>query len=252
VRMADAQSIELGRPASGAGGFSVDVPAEPALSAARIREVRDGVFRLREHWIERSPGFFTLGLALYKDGHAAGGAPLDVEESNARLAEAFGPALADLKAFLSRELRSEVAWGDGLPLPGFHIFDATGLRPGEPTGDAHFDIQYIWGRFDGPVLDALSVTVPIEVPAAGTSLEHWPVDYAEFARMAADGTIAGVAEAEGHFPCHEVPYEPGKACLLRGLPLHRIGTTPSIQPSDHRITLQGHAVRVGDRWIAYW
>lgn len=250
--MANSESLDLGMPGSGATGFSVDVPSEPALPSERLEEARDAVFRLRDHWIERAPGFFTLGYALYKDGPAAARDRLEIAESNARLEEAFGSALADLKAFLARELEGEVEWGEGLPLPGFHIFNATGLRPGEPTGDAHFDIQYVWGRFDEPVLDAISVTVPIKIPAAGTSLEYWPVDYAGLERLVYDGTLAGVADAERHFPMHEVSYEPGKACLLRGLPLHRIGTTPSVQASDFRITLQGHAVRLSERWVVYW
>jgi hypothetical protein len=96
------------------------------------------------------------------------------------------------------------------------------------------------------------VTVPIQVPASGTSLEYWPVDYAEFERLFNNGTIASVADAERRFPRHDVSYEPGKACVIRGLPLHRIGTTPHVQASDYRITLQGHAVRLGERWVAYW
>jgi len=240
--------VDLGIPGSGATGFSVTTSSEPILSARRLEEVRDGVFRLREHWIERTPGFHTLGLALYKDGRDLTG----VEESNARLEDAFGPALDDLKAFLARELDGEVEWGRGLPLPGFHIFEAKALRPGEATGDAHFDIQYVWGSFEEEVLDAVSVTVPIEVPAAGTTLEYWPVDLAEFQRLYEDGEVGDVADAERRFPRRDVPYEPGRACLLRGLPLHRIGTTPSVQPSDHRITMQGHAVRLDERWVAYW
>jgi hypothetical protein len=250
--MSNSQSLDLGIPGSGATGFSVTVASEPVLSAARLQGVLEGIFRLREHWIERSSGFFTLGLALYKDGRASAGGELDVEESNARLEENFGSALTDLKAFMARELGGEVEWGHGMPLPGFHIFDAAALRPGEPAGDAHFDIQYVWGRFDEPVLDVVSVTVPIQVPEGGTSLEYWPVDYAEFERQISSGAIADIADAERHFPRHDVPYEPGRACVLRGLPLHRIGTTPRVQASDYRITLQGHAVRLAERWIAYW
>jgi hypothetical protein len=247
------ESLDVGIPGSGAAGFSVNASFEPILSAEQLQDVVEGVFGLREHWIERAPGFFTLGLALYKDGRdSAGGDPLDVDESNARLEGSFGEALAELKAFLTRELDAEVEWGQGLPLPGFHVFDATALRPAEPTGDAHFDIQYVWGRFEQPVLDVISVTVPIQVPRAGTSLEYWPVDYAEFERLYASETIEGVGDAERLFPMHDVAYEPGKPCLIRGLPLHRIGTTPRVEESDYRITLQGHAVLLGERWVAYW
>jgi hypothetical protein len=244
--------MDVGIPGSATTGFSVEASDESILSAEQLEDVVESVFRLREHWVERAQGFFTLGLALYKDGREAEGGPLDVDESNGKLEENFGTALAELRAFLARELDAEVEWGQGLPLPGFHVFDATALRPGEPTGDAHFDIQYVWGRFEEPVLDVVSVTVPIRVPASGTSLEYWPVDYAEFERLYSDETIDSVADAERLFPMHEVSYVRGKPCVIRGLPLHRIGTTPRVEPSDYRITLQGHAVRLGDRWVAYW
>ena len=245
-------TIDLGVPGTGTSGFSVTSPAKPALSESRLADVLEGVLRLREHWVERDRGFHTLGLSLYKDGQEAGGDRLDVAESNARLEEAFGPALGDLKALLSRELGAEVEWGDGLPLPGFHVFEAEALRPGQAAGNSHFDIQYIWGGFGERVLDAVSVTVPIQVPAAGTSLEYWEVDFAEYERLFREGEVDDLAGAERRFPMQTVPYEPGRACLMRGLPLHRIGTTPAVEPADRRITLQGHAVLLGERWIAYW
>jgi hypothetical protein len=247
-----AGTVDLGAPGRGATGFSVESPSERVLSDERLAEVVDGVFRLREHWIRRGPGFHTLGLALYKDGQATGGLPPGVEESNARLMESFGPALEDLRVFLSRQLGGPVEWGERLPLPGFHVFEADGLRAGRATGDSHFDIQYIWAGFGEPVLDAISVTVPVRVPAAGTSLEYWEVDFAQYERLYREETVDELADAEKAFPMHEVAYEPGRACLMRGLPLHRIGTTPEVRPDDHRITLQGHAVLLGDRWVAYW
>ena len=78
-----------------------------------------------------------------------------------------------------REVGAEVEWADGLPLPGLHVLEADTLRPGQPAANSHFDIQYIWGGFEERVLDALSVTVPVQVPAAGTSLEYWEIDLAE-------------------------------------------------------------------------
>jgi hypothetical protein len=246
-----AETVDLGEPGTSSTGFSVTTPSEPALSDARLQEVRDGVFRLRDHWIEREPGFHTLGLALYRDGREGAGA-LEVEESNERLEKAFGPALADLKQVIAREVDAEVEWAEGLPLPGFHVFEPSALKPGEPAGNTHFDIQYIWGGFGERVLDALSVTVPIQVPAAGTSLQYWEIDFAEYERLFQAETVDDLADVERQFPVQEVPYEPGRACVMRGLPLHRIGPTPAIQPGDHRITLQGHAVRLGERWVAYW
>jgi hypothetical protein len=249
--MADAK-LDIGALGTGTTDFSVQLVDEPLFSREQLDEIADGVFRLREHWVERAPGFHTLGFALYRDGSELADGELPVEESNARLDDNFGEALSELRAFLSRELGGAVEWARGLPLPGFHVFDADALTPGRPTGNSHFDVQYVWGSFEEPVLDAVSVTVPIRIPAAGTSLEYWPVDYAEFERLYARGTLDTLADAERRFERREVPYEPGRACLIRGLPLHRIGPTPRVEPSDHRITLQGHAVRLGEGWIAYW
>src|SRR4051794_4348000 len=205
--------IDLGLPGTGATGFSVTTPAEATLSGPRLAEVIEGVFRLRDHWTEHSPGFHTLGLSLYKDGQAAGGDRLDVEESNARLEEAFEPALADLRTAIAREVGAEVEWAEGLPLPGFHVLEPDALRPGEPAGNSHFDIQYIWGGFVEPVLDVLSVTVPVQVPAAGTSLEYWEIDFAEYERLYEDGEVEDLAGVERRLPMRQVRYEPGRACV---------------------------------------
>jgi hypothetical protein len=245
------EGIDLGRPATIGSGFAVEVPRQPVFSGARLAEILGGISGLRQHWREHAPGFFTLGLAHYKDG-MNGLSAAGIEASNARLAATFGPALDDLRSFLARELGRAVEWGAGLPLPGFHILDARALQPGRPAGDSHFDLQYTAVRFDGPVDATLSFTVPIRVPAAGATLEHWPVDYAELRRLIADGEIADIAEAQRRFPMHAVEYEPGKACLQHGLPLHRMGTVSDVRSYDHRITLQGHAALVDGRWVGYW
>jgi hypothetical protein len=248
----EAGADAFGLPAATGNPFSVRVPQVPVFSAARLDEILAGIFSLRDHWREHGPGFFSLGIAHYKEGRDGTLDDLDVEESNALLEGTFGPALNDLATFLARELDGEVEWGAGLPLPGFHVLDATHLQAGQPVGDSHFDLQYAVGRFDGPVRATLSYTVPIQVPEAGASLDYWPVDFAEVRRLIEAGELVGVADAERHFPMRTVQYEPGKACLQYGLPLHRMGAISRVAPTDHRITMQGHAALVGDRWIAYW
>jgi hypothetical protein len=245
-------AVEFGEPAAQGNTCSVRVPPDPVFAAGRLNEIRAGVFRLRDHWQERRPGFFSLGYAHYLEGREGTLGDVDVDASNARLRETFAPALDDLAAFLARELDAAVEWARGLPLPGFHVLEASAMSPGRPAGDSHFDLQYAIGRFDGPVRATLSVTIPIEVPAAGATLEHWPVDFAEIRRLIDDGELAEIADAERRFPMRTVQYEPGKACLQYGLPLHRMGAVSAVQPSDHRITMQGHAALVRDRWIIYW
>jgi hypothetical protein len=42
------------------------------------------------------------------------------------------------------------------------------------------------------------------------------------------------------------------ACVQHGHLVHRIAATPEIRPGDARITMQGHAIRVNDRFVLYW
>jgi hypothetical protein len=231
---------------------SVEVPPTPVFSPDRLHEILSGVFALRGHWKERSPGFYSLGFAHYIEGREGSLDSAEVAESNARLRDTFAPALDELVAFLARELDAPVEYGAGLPLPGFHIVEPAAMHPGRPVGDSHFDLQYTFGDFPAPVLATLSFTIPIQLPAAGASLEHWPVDFEEIRRLIDAGEIADIAGAERRFAMETVAYEPGKACLQYGLPLHRMGAISHVEPTDRRVTLQGHAALVGEGWIAYW
>jgi hypothetical protein len=49
-----------------------------------------------------------------------------------------------------------------------------------------------------------------------------------------------------------VPYHLGSALVHSGHVLHQIGATPSVQPDDLRITLQGHGLVVDDELVLYW
>lgn len=248
----DLDDIDLGLPAAAGNSCAVEVPATPVFSSDRLHEILSGVFALREHWKERSTGFYSLGFAHYIEGREGTLDDDEVAESNARLQATFSPALDDLSAFLARELDAPVAYAAGLPLPGFHIVEPEAMQAGRPVGDSHFDLQYTFGRFPAPVRATLSFTIPIQVPAASASLEHWPVDFAEIRRLIDAGELADIADAERRFPMQTVAYVAGRACLQHGLPLHRMGAITEVGPTDRRITLQGHAALAGDRWLAYW
>jgi hypothetical protein len=62
------ESLDVGIPGSGAPGFSVDASFDPIVSADQLQDVLEGVFRLREHWIERAPGFFRSRLSATRSG----------------------------------------------------------------------------------------------------------------------------------------------------------------------------------------
>ena len=130
-------------------------------------------------------------------------------------------------------------------MPGFHIWAGAGI-PTRPRASIHFDLQYQrllsrpgYARASGTV----SFTLPVRLPAAGSSLRVWPCRYPEdVARLPA------IRWTEPEI----VPYQAGQAIVHSGHVLHQVGVTPSVRPGDVRITLQGHGLLVDDHLVLYW
>jgi hypothetical protein len=221
---------------------------------ARRREMLRDIFALRKWWTLRGGGsFHTLGCALYQDGPRREAFAERVAASNALLREYFSAALADVRAFIGREVDAEVHWRNDLPLPGFHIFGPDAIAVGESRIAPHFDMQFGFAGYDADVVpQVLSVTVPLQLPSGGASLDYWPVDFAEFRDLCRGGQGATVEDAVQLFWAQRMWYVEGRPCVQRGLPLHRIGPSRTVNAGDYRITLQCHAVKDGERWIVYW
>jgi hypothetical protein len=221
------------------------------LSAAECDEVAAAVLGERDRWTPRSPTglFATLGVNAYMDLAPAADAD----------ASYFGPAhgtnlvlrqrFAGLHGQLARALETELGLpardaGD-LAMPGFHIWTGDGI-PTRPVTSIHFDLQYQrlltrpeYAHASGTV----SFTLPVRLPAAGSSLRVWPCRYPEDANR-----VAAIRQTEPEI----VPYHLGRAVVHSGHVLHQIGVTPSVRPDDIRITLQGHGLVVGESLVLYW
>jgi hypothetical protein len=233
--------------------WSLSIPEHEIYSKSQLREIVASVLSLKEHWLRRpETGVYTLGIASYLDGVQVRDDASRVSANNdflkTHFSEAFGILLSFLRSYLGREAR----FSDALPLPGFHIFDVNTIVVGETNLRPHFDLQFELWRFPDAVSEVASVTVPIQVPSGGASFEYWPVEYEEFQELLRLGTVSDLAGVERLYPVHQVWYIPGRPCVHRGLPLHRIGPSRYVSPSDHRITLQGHAVHLPGGWTAYW
>jgi hypothetical protein len=221
------------------------------LSAAECDEVAEAVLGERDRWTPRSPTglFATLGVNAYMDLAQAA----DVDTSyfgaahgtNLILRQRFAGVHGQLARALEAELGLPARYAGDLAMPGFHIWAGDGI-PTRPVTSIHFDLQYQrlltrpeYARASGTV----SFTLPIRLPAAGSSLRVWPCHY--------PGDLDRVAAIRQTEP-EVVPYHLGRALVHSGHVLHQIGVTPVVRPDDVRITLQGHGLVLGDELVLYW
>jgi hypothetical protein len=222
------------------------------LSARECSEVAGTVLDLRESWTSRSPSglFFTLGVNSYMDlAHAAHPNVSYFEPArrcNAVLKQHFSSTYGRLRQVLEGDLGLPTRFDDDLAMPGFHIWLGLGV-PHTSGASIHFDLQYerLLSRPQyANASGTMSFTLPIRMPAGGSSLKIWPdCSYPEdVPRVVA----ARRAEAE------VLEYHVGSAVVHTGHVLHQIGGTPSVQPDDVRITLQGHGLVVDGALVLYW
>lgn len=211
--------------------------------------VRDTVHALRSWWICRDGGlggFFTLGRNAYQDVAASSDPDRDyyarVRESNALLIAHFGALLERVRSRFADLLGEPAELATDLALPGFHIFLRSALST-RGAGSLHMDQQQHALRWPAPCYDVppVSFTLAIALPAAGGGLDVWEPH-----------ACADVADLAAHGPTAYYPYERGTLVVHDGLTLHSIAPPARLADDDERITLQGHARRLGGRWILYW
>jgi len=221
------------------------------LSAVECDEVAEAVLGERVRWTPRSPSglFSTLGVNAYMDLAQAPDADVSyfgpARGSNLMLKQRFAGVHGKLAEALERELGLPARYADDLARPGFHIWVGAGI-PTRPAASIHFDLQYqrLLARPEyAQASGAVSFTLPVRLPATGSSLRVWPCRYPEDADR-----VAAIRRTEPEI----VPYHLGRAVVHSGHVLHQIGVTPSVQPDDIRITLQGHGLVVGESLVLYW
>jgi hypothetical protein len=213
--------------------------------------VADRVLARRDCWRSRAlrGTFFTLGVNAYMDlapsDDPSSSYDVPATATNAELLSQFPDVYDALAGTLAVALGMPVRYADDLALPGFHVWVGAGI-PREPVASVHFDLQYrrIVARPEYTrATGTLSFTLPVRLPAAGSSLRVWPD-----ARYPA---WSGRAAAELPEPV-VLPYTVGVALVHTGHVLHQIGVTPVVIEDDVRITLQGHGLVIDDELVCYW
>ncbi|MFZ0269321.1 hypothetical protein [Caulobacter sp.] len=226
-----------------------------------MADLRRRVMSLRESWIGRGEPdrteFHTLGAASYLDFCCSDDPQRDyldrAPRENQVLWRAFGDLYETLRAALEARLGEPVRFTEDFALPGFHIFSGEAIASAAKA-PVHFDGQYQylpWGR-PLDLVPPLSFTMPVALPEIGGGLDVWnltPNDVRRANDLGMDTDVDRIKDRK-HKTFH--PYTPGVVALHSGLLLHRIGDVGPLGPGDHRITLQGHGVRLDGAWLLHW
>lgn len=239
---------------------AVERPPVVSLDVLTASEVAVALERLdasRARWVARSPGFWTFGRAAYLDVMNSIDPEADYYESlgawNDLLRSELGWLLDRVAAIVAEYVGESCTFFEGVALPGFHIFEGRGIATGR-WPNQHFDLQYRGLRWPGPLDEerTLSFTLALEVPQAGAGLEIWDLTEAEFIRLERMGRRVTMESLGTLRPSWVHRYQPGWMALQTRPIMHRIATTPYVIAGDRRITMQGHAIAVDDRWVIYW
>jgi hypothetical protein len=220
--------------------------------------------RNRHLGLDRNPAmpgtFVTFGRAAYLDVCRTGVDPSTdyfgaIAQSNRSLREILGSFYERLRAMLQSLFGEPVTYEpERLALPGVHVFRGQGIRSAGEAG-SHFDVQYQKLPMPGPLdpqAPPISVTIPLRNPVNGTGLQVYDVTYSDYERAYRLGRISKLEELVKRRTSAYYPYTVGRAVLHRGLVVHQLTSPGPIADDDERITLQGHGVRCGGRWILYW
>lgn len=238
-----------------------DERTEPALfhtldvlDVRDCRAVQHTVHDLQAHWIKRSceAPFYTLGSASYMDAR-------DDYRHYQSLAKRYNPLLRRhlgwlydrLAEVLSHHLGAPAIYDEEHALPGFHIYLGCGLFE-RPVASIHYDSQYEllqWRDQDeADFTDPRTFTLVIALPRNGGGLHYWDMHYEQWHARRQEPLRTLLAQRRRHY----YPYRLGTVVVHSGHTLHQVAPGRGLQIDDERITLQGHALRRGDRWELYW
>ncbi|HUJ00301.1 MAG TPA: hypothetical protein VLY46_08705 [Usitatibacter sp.] len=233
---------------------SDDMARLEVLDVPECARALQTVDALRFRWTRRNPAFpfFTLGAASYIDAAASRDAyKAQALRDNELLATRFDWLLERVRATLGSVLGAPVAWQPNAALPGFHIYLAHKIFE-QPIASIHCDSQYElidWAGCGEPDFrEVASFTLALALPRHGGGLNVFDLHRKEVSRL--DNAAVTRRVRESAMTYH--PYRVGSMVLHSGNVMHQAAPGRDIQPDERRITLQGHCVRAGERWYAYW
>jgi hypothetical protein len=216
-----------------------------------VSHLREKIFSLREHWIKRIPDLpsYTLGRATYLDA-------LNPEyfnlaaESNEIMYSHFGEFLENQIEFFKELLRAPVEYKDGFSVPGFHIFEShpsLTKQVAKPHIDVPFDDLEKGAQLTMDEMFLYSAAV--ELPSAGAAMESW---FNITVHDALKDGVEACMERTKHEPSVLLEHHVDNMMIHSGTFFHQIEKLREHVDGEHRITLQGHALKMGGIWYLYW
>jgi hypothetical protein len=223
------------------------------LTKTECTEIVSEVHNLKEFWIHRHPvlPFYTLGRASYIDACEDKCKYYDEAKfNNTILQNNFQWLYSKLLDCLIKELNSSVCYAANAALPGFHIFLAH-RQFEQPMASIHRDLQYKlldWPFEHSDTCPSISFTLAIEIPENGGGLNIWDLHHEEIDHLSQIEVSKLILSREKKF----YEYEVGSFILHSGHQVHQIAPGRNLQPTDQRITLQGHGLMSQGTWYFYW
>lgn len=226
------------------------------LSASECITVIRDLDELQEFWRPRHPSlpFYTMGLASYLDITSVSDRAhyLNAVESNNRiLKETFDWLYLRLMGVLSETFQTPARYCEPkFALPGFHIFGADQAFT-VPRGSIHCDLQYSlldWSDFGEGYSEPISFTAAISIPEGGAGLNTWDLRNEEWKGLSVPEKQRLVSSRKKSFHA----YRRGELVIHSGHHVHQIAPMIRPQPTDRRITLQGHGLVCNETLYLYW
>ena len=214
--------------------------------------------------ISRAP-FWTLGAVSYLDSVASPDRYKKHKDYlNPVLRKKFNWIYEIITKKLQEALGEPVVIDKFLAHPGFHIFATkigTTIEPEylrlfeQPLGSVHVDVQYeehydYWQKFkEVDFENTLSFTIPVKLPKNGGGLYTWDdkVDPYSFNYTTNKTKLSELESASV-----TNLYNTGEMIYFIGHLLHQMMPGFNVQPTDRRITVQGHGVKCDGVWRLYW
>lgn len=222
--------------------YSVELftPAEVADVNAAVRDVP----ALLRHECWQRPGangLATIGEPLYRNRELFSYYTERARAENRALYGHFRLAHERIATFFEYRYGLPVVYAEDLAVPGFHLFSFE--APGEyDPGGWHVDnlasqVPYLSKRRHD-ITAVVNFTIPFELPDGGSGMDLED----DLPCAAQRGGGAAVT----------APYRTGTMLFTEADYWHRIGVSRCLSPNQRRTTLQGHGVRLDNRWILFW
>ncbi|MCD0160538.1 hypothetical protein IHN63_04375 [Deinococcus sp. 6YEL10] len=194
---------------------------------------------------EGSGALHTLGTPAYLSTKNMEAYYLHAKYMNHIIITEFPELYNKVIKIISDHVQDKIVFDYQISLPGFHIYEF--LQDGNFGGGGwHYDLPFKHLNWDAAAgispNESLSFTLPILMPSGGGGIDF-------------DGNSLDYDNNKISHSAHNIyslKYNEGEMIVFSGMLRHKIAETKQVKSGEFRVTLQGHCVKLFNRWVAYW